>query len=612
MNDPALTLALAMASGMIAQVLARHLRIPGIVLLLVTGIVLGPDCLNVVQPASVGSAMQIIVGFAVAVILFEGGMNLRVSRIRREARVIRKLITVGALVTALGGTLAAKIFLDWEWRIAILFGILVIVTGPTVITPLMRRLKLQRSVSTVLEAEGILLDAIGAVIAVVALEVSLSLSGVAFAKGLLTIIVRLLTGSLLGVAGGFILAAILRFRNLVPDGLENVFTLTLVFVLFQGSNAMSPESGIVAVTVAGLVVGNIKTAVQRELMEFKEQMTVMLIGMLFVLLAADVRMAEVATLGWGGIFTVLVLVFVVRPINVFVGTAGSALNLRQKILLSWIAPRGIVAAAVASLLALQLDQNGLNGSQLRAMVFSLIAGTVLLSGLTGGIVAGILGLRRPRNFGWVILSANDVCRALAKTLIREGEEVICIDENPKACRQAEEEGIRVIYGNGLDDRILQRVEIDTRMGSVSLSRNEEVNLLFGEKVKKIGKLRYILVGIKSDSEGVTVEMVTEMGATIPFGQPCDIEQWVGWFRRGLVAVERYTYTGSDDPGLTGPGSKGLFLPLVYHHNGSAVPLDNTVKIGVNDEVTLAINSRRANEAQNRLANHGWLPVREKR
>ncbi|NOZ03987.1 MAG: sodium:proton antiporter [FCB group bacterium] len=612
MNDPALTLALAMASGMIAQVIARHIRIPGIVLLLVTGIVLGPDCMNIVQPASIGGAMQIIVGFAVAVILFEGGMNLRINRIRREARVIRKLITVGALVTALGGTLTAKIFLGWDWRIAILFGILVIVTGPTVITPLMRRLKLQRSVATVLEAEGILLDAIGAVIAVVALEVSLSLSGVVFAKGLLTIVVRLLTGSLLGVTGGFILAALLRSRNLVPEGLENVLTLTLVFVLYQGSNALSPESGIVAVTVAGLVIGNIKTVVQRELMEFKEQMTVMLIGMLFVLLAADVRIAEVYALGWGGIFTVLVLVLVVRPLNVFIGTAGSDLNLRQKALLSWIAPRGIVAAAVASLFALQLDQNGFNGSQLRAMVFSLIAGTVLLSGLTGGAVAGMLGLRRPRNFGWIILSANDVCRALAKTLIREGEEVICIDENPKACRQAEEDGIRVIYGNGLDDRILQRAEIDTRMGAIGLSRNEEVNLLFGEKVKKIGKLRQILVGLKSGNEGVTTEMVTEMGATIPFGQPRDIEQWVGWFRRGLVTLERYAFTGSDDPGLTDPESKGLFLPLVYHRNGSAMPLDNTVKINVDDEVTMAINSHREKEAQNWLANHGWVPAREKR
>ena len=441
MNNPALTLAFAMAFGMLAQVLARHLRIPGIVLLLGAGLLLGPDALGIVHPSSLGDALPFIVGFAVAVILFEGGMNLRLSRIRREGKTIRQLITTGALVTALGGTITAKVFLGWDWRISLLFGVIVIVTGPTVITPLLRRLKLRRSVSTVLEAEGVLLDAIGAVIAVVALEIALSPSGLSFLTGLFHIITRLIVGSAIGAAGGVLLAFLLRFRNLVPEGLENVFTLSLVFALFQGANSISPESGIVAVTAAGLVVGNMKTHVHRELREFEEQMTVLLIGMLFILLAADVRLIEVTELGWGGIITVTILVCVLRPLNVYIGTMGSNLNLRQKALLSWIAPRGIVAAAVASLFALELEKHGVDGSQLRAMVFSLIAVTVLLSGLTGSLAAQFLGLLRPENVGWIILNANNLSRSLARILIGSGEEVVCIDQNPKACRRAEEEGI---------------------------------------------------------------------------------------------------------------------------------------------------------------------------
>jgi len=606
MNNPALTLAFAMAFGMIAQVLARHLRIPGIVLLLGTGLLLGPDALGIVHPSSLGDALPFIVGFAVAVILFEGGMNLRINRIRREGKTIRQLITTGALVTALGGTVTAKIFLGWDWRISLLFGVIVIVTGPTVITPLLRRLKLRRSISTVLEAEGVLLDAIGAVIAVVALEIALSPSGLSFLTGLFHIITRLIVGSAIGAAGGFLLAFLLRFRNLIPEGLENVFTLSLVFALFQGANSISPESGIVAVTAAGLVVGNMKTHVHRELREFEEQMTVLLIGMLFILLAADVRLIEVTELGWGGIITVTILVCVLRPLNVYIGTMGSNLNLRQKALLSWIAPRGIVAAAVASLFALELEKHGVDGSQLRAMVFSLIAVTVLLSGLTGSLAAQFLGLKRPENVGWVILSANHLSRSLAKVLIGSGEEVICIDQNPKACRRAEEEGIKVIYGNGLDEKTLLRAEIDTRMGAMGLSSNEEVNLLFGTKVKEIGKLSVILVGIKSMAEGITSEMVKEISGRIPFGGQCDIEQWAGWIQRGITSINRYSLTSPASNNNFQDGTEGIILPLVLHRKSKSQPIDDTTEIKAGDEVTMIVNNQREKEALEWLSSQGWI------
>ena len=608
MNNPALTLAFAMAFGMIAQVFARHLRIPGIVLLLGTGLLLGPDVLGIVHPSSLGDALPFIVGFAVAVILFEGGMNLRLSRIRREGKTIRQLITTGALVTALGGTVTAKVFLGWDWRISLLFGVIVIVTGPTVITPLLRRLKLRRSVSTVLEAEGVLLDAIGAVIAVVALEIALSPSGLSFLTGLFHIITRLIVGSAIGAAGGFLLAFLLRFRNLVPEGLENVFTLSLVFALFQGANSISPESGIVAVTAAGLVVGNMKTHIHRELREFEEQMTVLLIGMLFILLAADVRLIEVTELGWGGIITVTILVCVLRPLNVYIGTMGSNLNLRQKALLSWIAPRGIVAAAVASLFALELEKHGVDGSQLRAMVFSLIAVTVLISGLTGGIAAQFLGLKRPENVGWVILSANNLSRSLAKVLIESGEEVICIDQNPKACRRAEEEGIKVIYGNGLDEKTLLRAEIDTRLGAMGLSSNEEVNLLFGTKAKEIGKLSTILVGIKSMAEGITSEMVKEIGGRIPFGRQCDIEQWAGWIQRGITSINRYSLTSPATNNNFQDGTKGVILPLVLHRKSKSQPIDDTTEIKAGDEVTMIVNNQREKEALEWLSSQDWIPA----
>jgi len=590
MNSPAFTISIALAMGMIAQSVARHIKIPGIVLLLAVGVLLGPDGANIIRPALLGEALPLLVGFAVAVILFEGGLNLRITRLQREGRTIRQLISVGALVTAIGGTLTAKLLMSWDWNTAILFGILIIVTGPTVITPLLRRIKLRQSVATVLEAEGILLDAIGAIVAVVALEVVVSPSGYTLLASPFMILGRLLVGSLLGIIGGFIMAWLLGIRKLVPEGLENVFTLSLVFALFQISNALSHESGIVAVTIAGMVVGNSKTIVRRELMEFKEQLTVMLIGMLFILLAADVRLNAVMSLGMGGFYTVLILMFVIRPLNIFFGTFNSNLKVKQKVLLAWIAPRGIVAAAVASYFAIELDKHGMDGSQLRAMVFLLIAVTVLSAGLTGGFVAKLLGLKRQSEHGWVILGANAVGRALAKLLSTGGEVVVLIDNNPSLCRLAEKDGLKVIYGNGLEESVLLRAEIDIRKGVIGLSENEEVNMLFAQRSKEEGKVPETFIGIKRENEGVTAEMVAEVGGNIPFARARDLEKWSVWIRHAQVETYKLICQSDDvTAGDTfGKDTEGVLIPLTSKRKSKVIPLGHLTELKKDDQITCMV------------------------
>ena len=319
-HDPqfssSVTIALAMVIGLLTQALAHHLRVPGIILLLFVGVCLGPDGAELIIPETLGDGLHTLVGFAVAIILFEGGMCLHLDRIRKEVSSIRRLITFGAVITAIGGTLAAKAFMpEWSWKISALFGSLVVVTGPTVVSPLLKRLRVKRSVSTVLEAEGVLIDAIGAIGAVVALEIAIQPTGQQLAEGGKNVLLGLGLGCLIGFIGGFILTGILRFRNLIPEGLEKVFTLTATLALFQISNHLVHESGIAAVTVAGMVVGNARFHVLRDLHAFKEQLTLMLIGMLFILLAADVRVTDVAALGWPGIMVVFTLMFVVRPLS---------------------------------------------------------------------------------------------------------------------------------------------------------------------------------------------------------------------------------------------------------------------------------------------------------
>jgi NhaP-type Na+/H+ or K+/H+ antiporter len=405
LNDPALTFAIALAAGMTAQVVARHLRIPGIVLLLLVGVLLGPDVANIIRPARLGEGLRHIVGAAVAVILFEGGMNLDIVRLTREALTIRRLVTVGAAITAIGGALAARYVMGWEWRVAIPFGTLVIVTGPTVITPLLRRIRVNRKVHTILQAEGVLIDPIGAIVAVVALEVVLAQELGIAARGLLGIPSRLVLGAAVGAAGGFIMAKLLASERLIPEGLESVFTLALLLALYAGCEAILSESGIMAAPIAGIVVGNMPSRPSRELKDFKEQLTVLLVGLLFVLLPADVRLAEVTGLGWRGVLTAVLLMVAVRPLDVAVSTAGSDLTIRERLFIAWLGPRGIVAAAVASLFATELTQQGIEeGLELRALVFLTIALTVMLQGMGGARVAAALRVRRsPALTHWPVL-----------------------------------------------------------------------------------------------------------------------------------------------------------------------------------------------------------------
>ena len=599
----ALTLAVAAAVGIVSQSAARALRLPGIVLLLAVGVLLGPDVLGLVQPATLGSALPQVVGFAVAVILFEGGMNLDVRHFADRHRSIRRLVTQGALLTAVGGTLAARFILDWQWREAALFGCLVIVTGPTVVTPLVRRFKLVTPVSTILEAEGVLIDAVGAVTAVVALEIALEPSGDSLKRGLVGIAARLGGGALLGVLGGLVLAGLLRMRALT-EGLGNVLTLALVWALYQGSEALLHESGVAAVTVAGLLLGNMRTIQHRELLEFNDQLTVMLIGMLFVLLAAGVRLADVWALGWPGLLTVAVLVLVVRPLTVLTSTVGCNLTLRQRLFVAWIGPRGIIAAAVASLFASELERAGVPGGQrLQAMVFLVIAVTVVLAGLSGGLVARLLGVSRPPR-GWLLLGANALACTMARLLRGAGEEVACIDSSVDHCSLAGRWGIEVIHGNALEEETLLRAHVELRAGVAAVTPNDEINLLFLQRVKHHARVERRLAVLVNASEGITAEMLHASGARLLFAADQDVELWSARLRQGEASVEvARAHAGASL--RRGAGGGGHLVPLTHQRGSKVTPVADDLSVRDGDEVTFVIAREHRDEAVAWLDQNGW-------
>ena len=610
LNNPALTIALALVVGMVMQAVAHHIRVPGIVLLLAAGVIFGPDGAGLIRPETLGPALNMIIGFAVAVILFEGGLNLKFARLKQERRSIRYLILIGGAITVAGGAVAARFILGWPWQTAALFGTLVMVTGPTVINPLLKRLKVNRSVATVLEAEGVLIDAIGAVIAIVALEAALSPAHGSPVIWLWHVISRLGFGMICGAIVGMALVGFFRRRRLIPEGTENVFTLCAVLGLYQVSNVLLPESGIAAVTMAGVMVGNFGTHVLEDLSEFKEELTVMLIGMLFVLLAADVRLEQVQALGWPGVAAVLTLMFIVRPVAVFAGTQLSELKWREKIFIAWIGPRGIVAAAVASLFAAGLVSRGLPGGyELRALVFLVIAATVLSAGLTGGLMASILGVRRPSNFGWVIMGANDLARAVAKLLKESGQEVVCIDSNTQHCRAAEADCTRVICGNGLQPRYLSRAEIDTRKGAIALTPNEEVNYLFLQRVKAEIKEIYLYSALQAGSTSLTEEMLSQQSAEVVFGVPVDVDLWTHRFQQRQVYLQKWQYAGggSSEFNILEYSPKGFVL-AGFVRGGTLSPAGNWLKLKKGDEAFFFVYGPEAESVDEYLLNAGWQPL----
>lgn len=611
-NAP-LTLAIALVAGVIVQSLARHLRIPGIVLLLLAGAALGPEALGIVHPAALGPGLELLVGFSVAIVLFEGGLNLDLGRLRREAKTIRRLITLGAAVSLVGGTLAAHYVMGWGWRVAVLFGSLITVTGPTVTLPLLRRIRVAPKVATILEAEAVLIDPIGAIVAVVALEVALATTAHAAAFGLLGIPARLFAGASVGVFGGIGMGLLLRSERIVPAGLENIFALSFVLVLYALGNALVPESGILAATVAGVVVGNMHTRLHRELREFKEQITVLLVGLLFILLAADVRLAEVTALGWAGVATVLLVMFVIRPVGVALSARGSALTWRERAFIAWLGPRGIVAASVASLFAQSLLEQGIAlGGELRALVFLVIAATVLVQGISGGPIASLLGVRRRSNTGYIVVGANPVGRALARALGDAGEEAVLVDNNAAEVQAAEREGLRVVLGSANEEGPLVRADIEGRRGFITATTNEGLNLLLARRARELFRVPRTYVTVHRVKAGIQPSHVHEAGAAVLFGGPIDVEQWMHRVRQQATLLQHWTYAGADDadalPRDASGAIVGSLLPLVVTRRGNTAPVDDGTRIQPGDVVAMLILRDEAGAARDLLLANGWEPA----
>ncbi|MGH0030557.1 MAG: cation:proton antiporter [Myxococcota bacterium] len=609
-GHPAFTLVLALAIGVLAQSLARHLRVPGIVLLLAAGAGLGPDGLGWVQPDALGEGLLPIVQLAVAVILFEGGLKLEINRLRREGSAIRRLVSWGALITMAGGAAAVALILGWGLLSSLLFGSLVVVTGPTVIGPLVNELRLRPRVATVLEAEGVLIDPIGAILAVLMLEVAVA-PGEGFGRIGTDLVLRLGFGAGAGAVAGFALAGVLRMRRIVPEGFENIFVLASVLLLSAGCDEVVSESGIMAVVVAGVVVGNLRSRYDRDLREFKDQLTVLMIGLLFVLLAADVRLEAVLDLGWRGVGVVAALLFVVRPLQVWICTAGSELKPGERMFIGWIAPRGIVAAAIASVMGSALASVGFEGgTELQALVFLTIAVTVVLAGLTAAPVGTLLGVRLPGRDVIAILGAQGLGRALGQVLREAGRSVVFIDSNPQSARQAEEAGFTVVFGNALQERTMMRARMGSVGASVGVTPNQVLNSVFATRTQELFRVPEGYISVSAPSQGMAMELVEDEHAHMLFDGPHDAERWDVRARRGELLIEHWQFAGEPEreEGEARPSAGELFVMLAARRNSTIWPMHASRVWKEGDVAVVAVYRDEQEAAHKVLRAWGFVPV----
>ncbi len=476
-----LTIAIAVIAGIGAQVIAEYLKVPSIVLLLLFGILLGSDGTGLLHPQLLGAGLEVIVALATAVILFEGGLSLEMRDLGKVSGSLRNLVTIGPLITLIGGSMAAHWLGEFPWAIAFLYAALVVVTGPTVVSPLLRHVKVDRQVATLLEGEGVLIDPVGAILAVVVLDTILN-GEAAPVLALSGLVLRLGIGGAIGAVGGWLLSLMFKRAHFISDELKNLVVLAGLWGLFALAQLIRSESGLMATVVAGVVLGSSSIPEERLLRRFKGQLTILGVSVLFILLSADLSIASIFALGWGSLFTVLVLMFVVRPINIAACTWNSGLNLQQKLFLCWVAPRGIVSASVASLFSILLTERGINGGDsIKALVFLTIIMTVFCQGLSAGVVAKWLKIASTEATGAVIVGCNPLSLLVARLFQERGEFVAIIDTDPLSRQQAEAENIPFFLSSALDPEVLEEAGLGSIGTFVAMTSNGEVNFVLAQR-----------------------------------------------------------------------------------------------------------------------------------
>lgn len=465
--------------GIGSQWLAWRISVPSILLLLISGFIAGPWT-GLVQPDELfGDLLLPIVSVSVAIILFEGGLSLRFSELHKTGNVVLNLVSIGVIVTWGLGSVAAYYLLDLNYQISVLLGAILVVTGPTVIIPLLRHVKPSGRVGPIIKWEGIVIDPIGAILAVLVFEAIIAGGlGTATTKTIVTVFKSFVIGGMIGLAGAGVIIITLR-RHWVPDFLQISLTLMITVAVFTLSNLIQTESGLLTVTVMGIALANQKWVNIKHIIEFKETLRILLISTLFIILAARLDLSELKyMLNKESMIFLAILILVIRPLSVLAATFMEELTWKERFFISWMAPRGIVAAAVSSVFALRLVDAGYEQAFLIVpLTFLVITGTVTIYGLTASPLARWLKLAKPNPQGLLFIGAHNWAREIARFLKEEGYKTLLVDSNWNNISIARKAGLNTYYANILSEHILDDLNLDGIGRVLAITPNDEVNSL---------------------------------------------------------------------------------------------------------------------------------------
>lgn len=508
-----------LVAGFLCQWIAWRVKLPSILFLLLVGILVGPVLGWFDPDATFGDLLEPIVSLAVAVILYEGSLTLQLVEIRGHGGVVRNLVTIGVLITWACASAAAHYFLGWDMQLAALFGAIVTVSGPTVIIPMLRTIRPSDSLASILRWEGILVDPLGAILAVLVFNYIVVAQQ---AESMMTVFQTLGTiiavGAILGVAAGHALGVTLR-KHWLPDYLRDYGALALVILVFSVAETIQHESGLLAVTIMGVWQANMRDLDLDDILDFKESLTLVLVAALFIMLAARIDLGSLAALGTGAVLVFLFLQFLAGPARALVSAIGSDLRWQERLYLGWIFPRGIVAAAVSALFALRLESIGYpEAGRLVPMVFAIIVGTVVVQSLTGRFVARILGIANPEPTGALIVGANNLALAYATALQDNGHRVLVASMDWRGISRARMKGLPVFYGSPVSSYAERHLELIGVGNLLALSHRPDLNELACLRYRyEFGRDSVYTVRQKSESSHEKFQISGASGGLVLFG-----------------------------------------------------------------------------------------------
>ncbi|MEY7851129.1 cation:proton antiporter [Natrarchaeobius sp. A-rgal3] len=611
------TVALVLTLGVASRVLADRLQIPSVLFLIVAGIAIGPEMLGLVSRETFGGGLSAMVGVSVAIILFEGGYHLRLEKLRESPTALTRLVTVGAAITWLGTAAAVVVFLETSLEVGLLVGALLIATGPTVIGPILQVVTVRDHVASVLEGEGVINDVTAAILVVVIFEVFVAGNGTPAAlvgDFAMRLFVGLAVGALVAGAVWLVLDRA-RSRPCAAALHGRLIVLAGVVVAYAGAETIASETGIAAAAMAGFVLGNVDLPSHEEIIDFLDDLSVVVLSFVFVALAALIDFADMRALGLAGLAIVVAITLVLRPAVIYLSTTDARFTHNERLFLSAVGPRGIIPASVATLFAVELQAIGRprEAQLLAGTVFLIIFATVVLQAGLARQIADSLEVSPMRT---IIVGGGRVGLSLAQRLEQDGENVLLVDHDPGAVEKARKRGLRALEGDGTDADVLEDAGADDAKTVIATTPDDDVNLLVcqlakttfdvGEVASRVNQPDNVGAFESLGVHAIDLSMATAWSLENVLERP-SLSAWMNELgRTGDVQEIEVTATdlvGKTIADLNAEIPEGVIVGLLTHRNGTTeVPTgDHELRDG--DRVTFLGQTEAVDRATKRFHPH---------